>query len=151
MTLPADVLAIEIAYTPSIGADSGACATVGAVLANVEQRLADGAPAEAEFLLRQIIDALPNLVDVKQMLATLYCDAGHHQHALPLIDEILEAEPEHYRDVYAPGGHGRQLEATLAGQMAYEYSPISLEALHADVRMHDLTEGVLDLGSVRVG
>jgi CheY-like chemotaxis protein/phosphoribosyl 1,2-cyclic phosphodiesterase len=51
--------------------------------------------------------------------------------------------------VYAPGG-GRQLEETLAGQMAYEYSPINLDALRAQVAFRDLTEGSLELGGVRV-
>ena len=53
-------------------------------------------------------------------------------------------------DVYAPGGPDRQIREALAGQMAYQYSPINLDSLHAEVRYHDLTEGVLDLGSVRV-
>jgi CheY-like chemotaxis protein len=53
-------------------------------------------------------------------------------------------------EIYAPGGRRRQLEATLAGQMSYEYSPISLEAVTARVRLHDLKEGVLDLGGIRV-
>jgi CheY-like chemotaxis protein/phosphoribosyl 1,2-cyclic phosphodiesterase len=52
--------------------------------------------------------------------------------------------------VYAPGGRGRQLEESLAGQMAYEYSPINLEALRATVRFHDLTEGSFELGGIRV-
>ena len=34
--------------------------------------------------------------------------------------------------------------------MAYEYFPLTLEALSADVRLHDLKEGVVDLGSIRV-
>jgi CheY-like chemotaxis protein/phosphoribosyl 1,2-cyclic phosphodiesterase len=53
-------------------------------------------------------------------------------------------------DIYAPGGRGRQLEASLAGQMAYEYFPITLEALNADVRLHDLKEGVFEIGSIRI-
>ena len=52
--------------------------------------------------------------------------------------------------VYAPGGRGRQLEASLAGQMAYEYFPVTLEALDADVRLYDLKEGVIELGGIRV-
>jgi CheY-like chemotaxis protein/phosphoribosyl 1,2-cyclic phosphodiesterase len=52
--------------------------------------------------------------------------------------------------IYAPGGHGGQIEASLAGQMAYEYFPITFEALQAEVQLHDLTEGVFELGSVRV-
>ncbi len=53
-------------------------------------------------------------------------------------------------DVYAPGGRGRELESILAGQMAYEYSPITLEALDAKVQFHDLSEGVFEVGSLRV-
>src|SRR6266516_4010593 len=58
--------------------------------------------------------------------------------------------PGNVWDIYGPGGRGRQLEASLAGQMAYEYFPITLEALNAEVRLYDLTEGVFDLGSIRV-
>jgi len=53
-------------------------------------------------------------------------------------------------DVFAPGGHGRQLERTLSGQMSYEYSPITLDSLHARVQFHDLAEGTLRIGSIRV-
>jgi CheY-like chemotaxis protein len=53
-------------------------------------------------------------------------------------------------DVYAPAGRGRQIESTLAGQMAYEYSPITLDALDAKVRFHDLREGAFEIGSLRV-
>jgi len=52
--------------------------------------------------------------------------------------------------VYAPGGGDRRLQAALAGQMAYEYSPINLDSLMADLSYVDLTEGVFEVGSVRV-
>ena len=58
--------------------------------------------------------------------------------------------PENVWEIYAPGGHGGQIEASLAGQMAYEYCPITLTTLNAKVRLHDLTEGVFEVGSVRV-
>ncbi len=58
--------------------------------------------------------------------------------------------PGNVWDIYAPGGHGRQLEGSLAGQMAYEYFPITLEGLNAEVRLHDLKEGVFELGSICV-
>ena len=58
--------------------------------------------------------------------------------------------PGNHWSVYAPGGRGRQLEDTLAGQMAYEYSPIDLESLRAQVEFHELTEGMLELGGIRV-
>src|ERR671934_495855 len=41
-------------------------------------------------------------------------------------------------DLYAPGGLGQQLEATLAGQMAYTYFPVRLDELGATLRCHDL-------------
>jgi CheY-like chemotaxis protein/phosphoribosyl 1,2-cyclic phosphodiesterase len=58
--------------------------------------------------------------------------------------------PGNIWEIYAPGGQGRQLEASLAGQMAYAYFPITLEALNAEVRLHELKEGVFELGSIRI-
>jgi CheY-like chemotaxis protein len=52
--------------------------------------------------------------------------------------------------IYAPGGGDRKLQAALAGQMAYEYSPINLDSLSAKVQYIDLVEGVFEIGSVRV-
>lgn len=53
-------------------------------------------------------------------------------------------------DIYAPQGLGQQLEQTLAGQMEYAYFPITLAQLGATVRYHELAEGSLDVGGVRV-
>lgn len=53
-------------------------------------------------------------------------------------------------DIYAPGGLGRRLEDTLAGQMAYPYFPITLEQLGATIRYHDLVEGAFDLGDLHI-
>jgi CheY-like chemotaxis protein len=53
-------------------------------------------------------------------------------------------------DIYAPGGIGPQLERTLAGQMEYNYFPITLAQLGATIRFHDLTEGRFPVGSLRV-
>ncbi len=53
-------------------------------------------------------------------------------------------------EIYAPGGRAQHLEASLAGQMSYDYHPVSLEDLEASYRFHDLTEGQLDVGGVRV-
>lgn len=58
--------------------------------------------------------------------------------------------PDNVWEIYAPGGRGRNIEASLAGQMSYEYFPITFDALNADVRMHDLKEGVFDVGCFRV-
>jgi CheY-like chemotaxis protein/phosphoribosyl 1,2-cyclic phosphodiesterase len=53
-------------------------------------------------------------------------------------------------DIYAPGAMGRQLERTLAGQMEYNYFPVTLAQLGATIRFHDLAEGDFAIGDVRV-
>ena len=53
-------------------------------------------------------------------------------------------------DVYAPRGFGASLKETLAGQMQYTYFPVSLDALGATIRYHDLVEGSFTIDDVRV-
>jgi len=53
-------------------------------------------------------------------------------------------------DVYAPRGFGASLRDTLSGQMQYTYFPVSLDALGAKLRYHDLMEGVFAIDDVRV-
>ena len=49
-------------------------------------------------------------------------------------------------DLYAPGSVGQQSKRTLAGQMEYEYFPVTLEQLNATIRYHDLVEGQFAIG-----
>jgi CheY-like chemotaxis protein/phosphoribosyl 1,2-cyclic phosphodiesterase len=58
--------------------------------------------------------------------------------------------PGNIWDIYAPGGLGKRLEETLAGQMEYAYFPVTLEQLGATIRYHDLVEGVFDVGDAHV-
>ncbi|MDH3423633.1 MAG: MBL fold metallo-hydrolase [Gemmatimonadota bacterium] len=53
-------------------------------------------------------------------------------------------------DVYGPHGLGGSLKETLAGQMQYTYFPITLDALGATVRYHNLGEGAFQIGDIRV-
>jgi CheY-like chemotaxis protein len=53
-------------------------------------------------------------------------------------------------DIYAPGGLGKRLEETLAGQMEYVYFPVTLEQLGATIRYHDLIEGSFAVGDAHV-
>jgi CheY-like chemotaxis protein/phosphoribosyl 1,2-cyclic phosphodiesterase len=71
-----------------------------------------------------------------------------HIQGFPFFEPLFM--PAQNWSVYAPGGRRRQLEETLAGQMAYEYSPIDFASLRAQVAFHELTEGVLELGDIRV-
>ena len=53
-------------------------------------------------------------------------------------------------DIYAPRALGRQLEQTLAGQMEYNYFPVTLGQLAATIRFHDISEGAFTVGGVHV-
>jgi CheY-like chemotaxis protein/phosphoribosyl 1,2-cyclic phosphodiesterase len=53
-------------------------------------------------------------------------------------------------DIYAPGGLGRHLETTLAGQMEYTYFPVTLAQLGATTRYHDLVEGSFAIGDISI-
>ena len=53
-------------------------------------------------------------------------------------------------DLYAPGGVGERLEAVLSAQMQHPYFPVTLAQLSATIRYHDLVEGALAVGGVRV-
>ncbi|MCA9659897.1 MAG: MBL fold metallo-hydrolase, partial [Myxococcales bacterium] len=53
-------------------------------------------------------------------------------------------------DVYGPRGLGPSLGEVLAGQMEYTYFPISPKQFEAAVAYHDLVEGSLEIGDIRV-
>jgi CheY-like chemotaxis protein len=71
-----------------------------------------------------------------------------HIQGLPFFAPLFI--PGNEWDVYAPGGLGSQIEATLAGQMQYTYFPVTLDQLGATIRYHDLGEGSFGVGQVRV-
>jgi CheY-like chemotaxis protein len=71
-----------------------------------------------------------------------------HIQGFPFFAPFFEASSQW--SVYAPGGGDRKLQAALAGQMAYEYSPINIDAFDAEVRYIELVEGVFEIGSVRI-
>mmetsp|Transcript_25134 Transcript_25134/g.54860 ORF Transcript_25134/g.54860 Transcript_25134/m.54860 type:complete len:784 (+) Transcript_25134:300-2651(+) len=49
-------------------------------------------------------------------------------------------------DVYGPRGSAGSIRDSLAGQMQYDYFPVNLNYLGAEIRYHDLTEGMFYLG-----
>ncbi|MCG6953374.1 MAG: response regulator [Betaproteobacteria bacterium] len=71
-----------------------------------------------------------------------------HIQGFPLFDPLFVSGQRW--EIYAPGGRAQHLEASLAGQMSYDYHPVGLEALEATYRFHDLTEGQFDVGGIRV-
>jgi phosphoribosyl 1,2-cyclic phosphodiesterase/DNA-binding response OmpR family regulator len=71
-----------------------------------------------------------------------------HIQGLPFFAPLFS--PENRWDIYAPRGVRRSLQETLAGQMQSAYFPVSLEELGADIHYHELVEGTLQIGDVRV-
>ena len=52
--------------------------------------------------------------------------------------------------LYGPRGLGRSLGDTLAGQMQYQYFPLTLEQFGAEVSFHDLVEGTFEIDDVTI-
>jgi ribonuclease BN (tRNA processing enzyme)/DNA-binding response OmpR family regulator len=71
-----------------------------------------------------------------------------HIQGIPFFEPLFE--PGNEWDIYAPRGLGPSLRESLSGQMQYTYFPITLEALGATIRYHDLVEGVFDIGDIKV-
>jgi phosphoribosyl 1,2-cyclic phosphodiesterase len=71
-----------------------------------------------------------------------------HIQGLPFFGPLFD--PGSTWHIYGPRGLGNSLSETLAGQMQYSYFPVTLEQLTANVDYHDLVEGTLDVGDVRV-
>src|SRR6476469_7158332 len=53
-------------------------------------------------------------------------------------------------DIYGPAGLGQSLRDTLAGQMQYNYFPITFDELGAAIRFHDLVEGSFCIDDIRI-
>jgi phosphoribosyl 1,2-cyclic phosphodiesterase/DNA-binding response OmpR family regulator len=71
-----------------------------------------------------------------------------HIQGLPFFAPLFV--PGNEWDVYAPRGFEQSVRETLAGQMQHTYFPVELEQLGAAVRYHDLTEGVFNLGDIKI-
>jgi phosphoribosyl 1,2-cyclic phosphodiesterase/DNA-binding response OmpR family regulator len=53
-------------------------------------------------------------------------------------------------DLYAPKGMRRSLRDALEGQMQYSYFPVQLDELGAEIRYHELVEGVFQIADVTI-
>ncbi len=71
-----------------------------------------------------------------------------HIQGFPFFAPLFETG--HAWDVYAPRGFGASLRDTLAGQMQYTYFPISIDAMGAKIRYHELVEGSFTIDDVHV-
>jgi phosphoribosyl 1,2-cyclic phosphodiesterase len=71
-----------------------------------------------------------------------------HIHGLPFFAPLFV--PGGRWDLYGPRGLVRTLDATLAGQMEYQYFPVGLDEVAAEVAYHDLVEGVFQIGDATI-
>jgi phosphoribosyl 1,2-cyclic phosphodiesterase len=71
-----------------------------------------------------------------------------HIQGLPFFEPLFR--PGGRWELYGPRGLGPSMGQTLAGQMQYQYFPVSVEQLGADVSYHDLVEGSFELGDLVV-
>jgi len=71
-----------------------------------------------------------------------------HIQGIPFFAPLVV--PGNEWDIYAPRGLSQSIQDTLAGQMHYTYSPVTLEALGARITYHDLVEGVFEVGDITV-
>jgi ribonuclease BN (tRNA processing enzyme) len=71
-----------------------------------------------------------------------------HIQGLPFFAPLFV--PGNEWDIYGPRGIGRTTRDLLAGQMQYDYFPVELDDLGANVRYHDLVEGSFDIEDIKV-
>lgn len=116
----------------------------------VEVRTRDGIliVLDAGTGIRALGDAL--LAEGKSIRGHLLITHTHWDHiqGFPFFGPLFVGGNEW--DVYAPRGFGLSLRDTLAGQMQYAYFPVTLDALGATVRYHDLVEGSFAIAGVRI-
>jgi phosphoribosyl 1,2-cyclic phosphodiesterase len=93
----------------------------------VEQSGADGSPVAGSILL------------------------GHthwdHIQGLPFFEPLFGGG---HWDVYGPRGLDVSLDQTLAGQMNYQYFPVTLDQAGAEVEIHELVEGTFEIDDLVV-
>jgi len=93
----------------------------------------------------------------QQLVAERKACSGHilisHTHwdqipGLPFFAPLFEEGNEWH--IYGPRGLGQSLREVLAGQMEYAYFPVTINAFAATVHFHEVVEGAIQIGDVRV-
>jgi phosphoribosyl 1,2-cyclic phosphodiesterase/CheY-like chemotaxis protein len=93
----------------------------------------------------------------KLMSGSAKCSRGHilishthwdHIQGIPFFYPLFA--PGNEWDIYGPRGLGQSLRETLGGQMQYTYFPVPLDQCRAEIRYHDLVEGVFEIDDIKV-
>ena len=70
-----------------------------------------------------------------------------HIQGIPFFAPLFASDQQW--TILAPSGLNQSLQETLAGQMNYTYSPITLEDMGAKIDYKELVEGVMEIEDVR--
>ena len=71
-----------------------------------------------------------------------------HIQGIPFFAPLFENERQW--TIFAPSGLYQSLKETLAGQMNYTYSPITINDMGAQIEYKELVEGVFEIEDVRI-
>jgi phosphoribosyl 1,2-cyclic phosphodiesterase/CheY-like chemotaxis protein len=88
--------------------------------------------------------------DAKRLRGTILISHTHWDHiqGLPFFDPLFMSGSEW--DIYGPKGVRESLREVLAGQMQYDYFPVTLDQCGAKIRYHDLVEGAFAIDDIKV-
>jgi cellulose synthase operon protein C len=103
----------------------------GRLLAEVELRLKN--PAGAEATMRRVIKLAPSDTETYLALERLLVQSGRSVDAIPLLEQLIAADPKRARDTYQRMGeyaqqNGKDRDAIRFGQRAVELNPDDAEA-----------------------
>jgi len=71
-----------------------------------------------------------------------------HIQGIPFFGPLFA--PGNEWDIYGPRSLGQSFREALAGQMQYTYFPITLDQYQANIRYHELVEGVFNIDDIKV-
>ena len=71
-----------------------------------------------------------------------------HIQGIPFFKPLFV--PDNEWDIYGPHSLSQSIQDTLSGQMQYTYFPVTIEALGAKIKYHDLVEGVFKVGDITI-
>ncbi|MES1257655.1 MAG: response regulator [Acidobacteriota bacterium] len=115
------------------------------IVTSAGKRLICDCGTGARALGMQLMQAGPKPIEAAILLSHTHWD---HIQGFPFFAPLFV--PGNRFTVYGPKGANSTLPEVLAGQMEFTYFPVELEQLGARIEYQDLTEGVHDLGGVRV-
>jgi phosphoribosyl 1,2-cyclic phosphodiesterase len=88
--------------------------------------------------------------DAKPLCGNILISHTHWDHiqGIPFFYPLFVGGSEW--DIYGPKGVRESLREVLAGQMQYNYFPVTLDQCEAKIRFHDLVEGAFAIDDIKL-